>query len=239
MNVKYSHIKYYGDFAALRMQKNKANSFAFSVLRKESPGQRTASRWGKGILKNKAKLDGSSEKWNVSYSSSDLYYRTMRKSRSQIYDELLVIKCQPGEKDAFDELVERWQKRLWHYACRITGSESAAWDIVQETWFAIVKGLSKLKDTAVFPQWAFRIVNNKCTDWLRKQQRRSRLNNQLEEHAQSQSASIAFIAIPRGIWYRPDSWNSKCSWGNDKIQIASYRKRTSSISGARLKWKIL
>ena len=111
----------------------------------------------------------------------------MRKSRSQIYDELLVIKCQQGDKDAFDELVERWQKRLWHYACRVTGSESAAWDIVQETWFAIVKGLSKLKDTAVFPQWAFRIVNNKCTDWLRKQQRRSRLNNQLEEHAQSQS----------------------------------------------------
>ena len=132
-------------------------------------------------------MDGSSEKWNVSYSSSDLYYRTMRKSRSQIYDELLVIKCQQGDKDAFDELVERWQKRLWHYACRVTGSESAAWDIVQETWFAIVKGLSKLKDTAVFPQWAFRIVNNKCTDWLRKQQRRSRLNNQLEEHAQSQS----------------------------------------------------
>ena len=111
----------------------------------------------------------------------------MRKSRSQIYDELLVIKCQQGDKDAFDELVERWQKRLWHYACRVTGSESAAWDIVQETWFAIVKGLSKLKDTAVFPQWAFRIVNNKCTDWLRKQQRRSRLNNQREEHAQSQS----------------------------------------------------
>jgi RNA polymerase sigma-70 factor (ECF subfamily) len=110
----------------------------------------------------------------------------MRKSRNQIYDELLVIKCQQGNKDAFDELVERWQKRLWHYACRITGSESAAWDIVQETWFAIVKGLSKLKDSAVFPQWAFRILNHKCTDWLRKQQRQSRLSNQLAEHAQDQ-----------------------------------------------------
>jgi RNA polymerase sigma-70 factor (ECF subfamily) len=110
----------------------------------------------------------------------------MRKSRNQIYDELLVIKCQQGDKDAFDELVERWQKRLWHYACRVTGSESAAWDIVQETWFAIVKGLSKLKDSAVFPRWAFRIVNNKCTDWLRKQQRQSRLNNQLAKHTQNQ-----------------------------------------------------
>jgi RNA polymerase sigma-70 factor (ECF subfamily) len=110
----------------------------------------------------------------------------MRKSRNQIYDELLVIKCQQGDKDAFDELVERWQQRLWHYACRVTGSESAAWDIVQETWFAIVKGLSKLKDSAVFPRWAFRILNNKCVDWLRRQQLQSRLNDQLAEHAQHQ-----------------------------------------------------
>ena len=53
----------------------------------------------------------------------------MRKSRDQIYDELLVIKCQQGDKEAFSELVGRWQKRLWRYAYRLTGSESAAWDI--------------------------------------------------------------------------------------------------------------
>ena len=110
----------------------------------------------------------------------------MPKSRDQIYDELLVIKCRQADKEAFDELVGRWQKRLWHYAFKVTGSESAAWDIVQETWFAIVKGLSKLKDSAVFPKWAFRILNNKCTDWLRKQQLQSRLNSQLAEHAQNQ-----------------------------------------------------
>ena len=110
----------------------------------------------------------------------------MQKGRNQIYDELLVMKCQQGDKEAFDELIERWQKRLWHYACRITGSESAAWDIVQETWLAIIKGLSKLKDTAVFPQWAFRIANNKCTDWLRKQHWQSKLNKQLEERMQNQ-----------------------------------------------------
>jgi len=40
----------------------------------------------------------------------------MQKSRAQIYDELLVLKSQQGSKDAFSELVERWQKRLWHYA---------------------------------------------------------------------------------------------------------------------------
>jgi len=111
----------------------------------------------------------------------------MKKSREQIYDELLVIKCRQAEKDAFNELVGRWQKRLWHYAFKVTGSESAAWDIVQETWYAIIKGIRKLEDVSVFPRWAFRIANNKCTDWLRKQQVQNRLNNELTKRTKNES----------------------------------------------------
>ena len=110
----------------------------------------------------------------------------MRKSRAQIYDELLVLKCQQGSREAFEELVERWQKRLWYYAFHVTGSESAAWDVVQEAWFAIIKGFSKLQDAAVFPRWAFRILNNKCADWLRKQHLQSRLNNELIKQAKNE-----------------------------------------------------
>jgi RNA polymerase sigma-70 factor (ECF subfamily) len=110
----------------------------------------------------------------------------MQKSRDQIYNELLVLKCQQGSKDAFEELVERWQKRLWHYALQLTGSESAAWDVVQDAWFAIIRDLSKLQDAAVFPRWAFRILSNKCADWLRKQHLQSRLNNELIKQAKNE-----------------------------------------------------
>ncbi len=107
------------------------------------------------------------------------------KSRAQIYDEILVIKCRQGDKQAFEELVERWQRRLWNYAFAVTGSEATAWDIVQEAWIGIIKGIKKLEDVAVFPRWAFRITNNKCVDALRKEQLQSRLNNQLAEQRQS------------------------------------------------------
>ena len=110
----------------------------------------------------------------------------MKKSREQIYDELLVIKCRQADKDAFDELVGRWQKRLWHYAFKVTGSESAAWDIVQETWYGVIKGIRKLEDVSVFPRWAFRIANNKCADWLRRQRLQNRLNNELSKQTQSE-----------------------------------------------------
>lgn len=110
----------------------------------------------------------------------------MLKSRNQIYNELLVLKCQQGERDAFEELVSRWQKRLFNYAFQVTVSESAAWDVVQEAWFAIIKGLSKLQDPAAFPSWAFRILNNKCADWLRNQHLQSRFNKELVNQAENE-----------------------------------------------------
>ena len=150
------------------------NEIAFS-LRKSKPNQ------------TQFKSEAGTEKWNLSHTSPDYYYRTMQKTRAQIYDELLVVKCQQGDSRAFDELVGRWQKRLWYYAFRMTGSDAAAWDIVQETWHGIIKGIRKLQDVSVFPQWAFKIANNKCNDWLRSQRRQQRLNNQLMTHIQNKS----------------------------------------------------
>ena len=106
----------------------------------------------------------------------------MQNRQEQLHNELLIIECQKGNSEAFTELVGKWQERLWRYACKVTGSEAAAWDIVQETWCSVIKGLRKLKDVSVFPCWVFRILNNKCADWARKQQLQSRLNENLEEN---------------------------------------------------------
>jgi RNA polymerase sigma-70 factor (ECF subfamily) len=111
----------------------------------------------------------------------------MAKSREQIYDELLVLKSQQGDREAFAQLVDRWQRRLWHYAFQVTGSEPAAWDVVQETWLAVIKGIRKLDDVAVFPKWTFRILNNKCVDWLRKQHQQFRLTDELAKQTQNGS----------------------------------------------------
>jgi len=115
----------------------------------------------------------------------------MRNRVEQIYNELLVIKCKQGDRDAFDQLVAKWQRRLWNYAYKVTGSDSASWDIVQETWCGVIKGLRKLDDAGVFPCWVFKILSNKCTDWLRKQQRRARLSDELRGRANNSQAPRA------------------------------------------------
>lgn len=94
----------------------------------------------------------------------------MSKQEQQIYTELLVIRCQQGEKEAFELIVELWQKPLLAFARRYIDQETEAWDAVQETWISVIKGLNKLQRPSLFVSWLFRIMTNKCIDRVRKKQ---------------------------------------------------------------------
>ena len=99
----------------------------------------------------------------------------MTRSLQTIRDELLVLRSQDGDEKALELLIKSWQKRLWRHARRLTGRGDVAWDVLQETLLAIVKGLHRLDDPALFRTWAYRIATNKCADWTRKQQRDRKL----------------------------------------------------------------
>ena len=66
---------------------------------------------------------------------------TMLSRREQLENELLVLRCRQGDSEAFSQLVDNWQERLWRYAYRLTLSDAAACDIAQETWCAVVASL--------------------------------------------------------------------------------------------------
>ena len=86
----------------------------------------------------------------------------------QLIDEILVMDCQSGRTEALEILVSRWQRRFWRYAYNLTGDTEAAWDITQESWLGIIRGICRLNDPARFRPWAYRIVTNKANDWIRK-----------------------------------------------------------------------
>jgi len=92
----------------------------------------------------------------------------MQSPKEQIIDELLVLDAQSGNSKAMEALVSRWQKRLWHHAYRLTSDNQAAWDVTQQSWIGIIKGLRKLNDPASFKAWAYRITTNKSINWIKK-----------------------------------------------------------------------
>lgn len=84
-------------------------------------------------------------------------------------DELLALRCQLGEPEAFDELVARWHTPLWTYARRITGSDDAAADAVQDAWLRALRGLPRLREPARIRAWLFGIARRVLMDRLRAQ----------------------------------------------------------------------
>jgi RNA polymerase sigma-70 factor (ECF subfamily) len=105
----------------------------------------------------------------------------MHNPAEQIADEILVMDAQSGHREAFDMLVSRWQKRLWWHAFNLTGRTGAAWDITQESWLDIVRGLTRLNDPARFGSWAYRIVSHKAYDWRCRHGRKSSLEIEPED----------------------------------------------------------
>ncbi|MDT0557429.1 RNA polymerase sigma factor [Ichthyenterobacterium sp. W332] len=87
----------------------------------------------------------------------------------QSIDEKLVESFKKGDKKALATLVKRWHKLFCNKAYWMVKDKDAAKDIAQDTWAIIIHRISTLKDPKQFKYWAYRVVCNKSTDWLRLQ----------------------------------------------------------------------
>lgn len=112
---------------------------------------------------------------------SDLRFKAMKRTTDQIYDELLVLRCQSGEADAIKELISRWQMRLARYVFRQTGDSDDTADVMQEIWVSVVRKLKSLDDPAAFGQWIYRIAAARTVDWIRKKKREHTLQKAAAE----------------------------------------------------------
>jgi len=98
----------------------------------------------------------------------------------QIADEWLVLQSQDGDVRAFEQLVGRWQERLWRHARRLIRDDASAWDVLQEAWLSMLKGLRRLDDPAAFAPWAYRVVTLRCVDHVRRRERQRKLERAQE-----------------------------------------------------------
>lgn len=93
--------------------------------------------------------------------------RTDSVPRESLEDELLAVRCQLGERAAFDALIERWHGPLWQFARRFTDSDDACGDVVQDIWLRVVRGIAALRDPARLRAWIFGIARRVVMDRLR------------------------------------------------------------------------
>jgi len=92
----------------------------------------------------------------------------MDRDSRQILTEWLVFAAQAGNESAFKDLYELWRGDLRRLTLVRVERPDAADEVLTDVWLAIARGLRRLDDPACFPRWAFRIVERRSADWIRK-----------------------------------------------------------------------
>jgi len=88
--------------------------------------------------------------------------------RSQVSDARLVSRFVAGEEKAFDEIVRRYQERVFSFAFRMLQDFDQADDVAQETFVRAYQKLGRFRGDSTLFTWLYRIAYNLSINCLRK-----------------------------------------------------------------------
>jgi len=98
---------------------------------------------------------------------------------AKLAEEVLLLRCQVGDKNALAELIERYQRRLRYFISRLLDDSELTEDIFQDTWLTVIRRLHGLREPDAFSTWLYRIARNKVYHQLRKKKVWSELNEDM------------------------------------------------------------
>jgi RNA polymerase sigma-70 factor (ECF subfamily) len=98
-------------------------------------------------------------------------------------DQQLIRECLAGRTDAFGQLVERYQDRLFNSLVRTLGSVEDARDAAQAAFVQAFQKLDTYHGTAQFYSWLFRIALNTAVSQKRKTRRMSASVDAARQHS--------------------------------------------------------
>jgi RNA polymerase sigma-70 factor, ECF subfamily len=105
-------------------------------------------------------------------------------------EAVLVTEAKAGSYEAFEDLVNRYEKKIYRLGLNLTGNPEDAEDMLQETFLKAFEHLSNFREDSRFYTWIVRIAINQGLMKLRK--RRSSKEVQMED-AENEDGEV----IPR------------------------------------------
>lgn len=85
-------------------------------------------------------------------------------------DRVLIERAQKGDRDAFDGLIKKHERRAYQYAFRLTSNPEEASDVVAEAFVRVYSALHNFKGQSAFTTWFYRILTNCFLD-IRKREK--------------------------------------------------------------------
>jgi len=107
-------------------------------------------------------------------------------------DERVAESAVAGDREAFGELVRRWENRIYRLAYGMLGSAEDARDATQETFFAAYRNLANFRGDARVSSWLHRIAVNQCIS--RQRRANVRPENPLSETNEARTEDGLWVA---------------------------------------------
>jgi len=83
----------------------------------------------------------------------------------RVEDRDAIAACQRGEREAFDRLVERYQRDVYRLCYRYVNNHHDANDIAQEVFLKAYRAIGSFRGDSAFATWLYRIAANTCLNF--------------------------------------------------------------------------
>ena len=91
--------------------------------------------------------------------------------KARAHEQVLVLRRQAGDRDAFSCLYARYHGPLKYYLRRLLDSPQTADDVLQTTWLKVLPGIMQLRRPDVFRAWLYQVARNEAFQQLRREKR--------------------------------------------------------------------
>lgn len=87
-------------------------------------------------------------------------------------EQKLIALAQQGDPSAFEQLLDRYQKTVYHQAFRLLNNAEDAADVTQEVFIKVWKHLPSFRGESGFATWLYKLTDNAAIDLIRREKKR-------------------------------------------------------------------
>src|SRR5882724_5517511 len=110
-------------------------------------------------------------------------------------EQLLVKRARQGDLGAYDELVRRYQERIYATVYHMTSNHEDANDLAQEAFIKAFHALKSFKGGSSFYTWVYRIAVNKTINFLKQRKNKAQMSlDDLDFNAEHHPDLVALIS---------------------------------------------
>lgn len=112
-----------------------------------------------------------------------------------VEEQELVKRARQGDLSAYDDLVRRYQERIYATLYHMTSNHEDANDLAQEAFIKAFQALKTFKGGSSFYTWVYRIAVNKTINFLKQRKNRSQMSlNDLDFNAEHDPDLVALVS---------------------------------------------